>query len=110
MSGLEDCILRIFAAMAMGSIVAKGPRMRSAVFHGTKHHTASGHKKSDLKKNKRGKIVTKASSAAGKKAYKNIAGWTSAVKKAKAALKLKGFVAVKKGTPLYKKAKEIYGT
>merc|ERR1712083_425748 len=97
-----------YPAMARKSIVAKGPRMRAAVFAGTKHHTASGHKKSDLKKNKRGKIVTKAASAAGKKAYKNIAGWTAAVKKAKAALKVKGFVAPKKGTALYKKAKEIY--
>merc|ERR1719298_312730 len=42
-----------------------------------------------MHKNKRGKIVTKAQSAAGKKAYKHLAGWTAAVKKAKAELALK---------------------
>jgi len=32
-----------------------------------------------------------------------------AVTKARKALGVKGFVAVKRGTPLYKKAKEFYG-
>merc|ERR1711988_1951617 len=36
-------------------------------------------------------------------------GWTTAVQKARKALGVKGFQAVKKGSPLYKKAKEIYG-
>merc|ERR1711985_202139 len=35
--------------------------------------------------------------------------WIAAVNKARAALKLKGFSAIKKGTPLYNKAKEFYG-
>merc|ERR550537_1709247 len=34
--------------------------------------------------------------------------WMMAVKKARAALKIKGFCAVKKGTPLYLKAKELF--
>jgi len=61
-----------------------------------------------LVKNKRGKIVTKKQAANGKKAYANIKGWTLAVQKARKALGVKGFVAIKKGTPLYKKAKELY--
>ena len=58
--------------------------------------------------NKNGKIVSKKASANGKKAYARIKGWTVAVTKARKALGVKGFVAVKKGTPLYKKAKEFY--
>merc|ERR1712216_926305 len=46
--------------------------------------------------------------ASGKKAYANIKGWTVAVQKARKALNVKGFVAVKKGSPLYKKAKEFF--
>merc|ERR1719310_2005520 len=48
-------------------------------------------------------------SKSGKKAYANIKGWTMAVQKARKELGVKGFVAVKKGSPLYTKAKEIYG-
>jgi len=66
-------------------------------------------KKSDIVKSKSsGKLVSKKASAAGKKAYKNIQGWTVAVQKAKKELGLKGFVAVKKGSALYKKAKEFH--
>merc|ERR1719299_6055 len=60
-------------------------------------------------KSKTGRIVTKKSHAAGKKAYSNIKGWTTAVQKARKSLGVKGFQAVKKGTPLYNKAKEFYG-
>ena len=35
--------------------------------------------------------------------------WFQAVAKARKELNVKGFVAIKKGTPLYKKAKELYG-
>merc|ERR1719399_158710 len=75
---------------------------------GTKAKTASGLSKTDLMKSKSGKIVSKKQSAAGKKAYGNIKGWTVAVQKARKALGVKGFVAVKKGTPLYKKAREFF--
>ena len=44
----------------------------------------------------------------GKKAYKRIAGWTAAVQKARKALGCKGFVAIKKGSALYNKAKGFY--
>merc|ERR1712078_327935 len=90
------------------SKIAKGKFARSVVFRGTKAKTSSGLTKSDLIKNKRGKIVTKKQVANGKKAYANIKGWTVAVQKARKALGVKGFVAVKKGTPLYKKAKELF--
>merc|ERR1719161_1101049 len=59
-------------------------------------------------KSKTGKLVSKKAHAAGKKAYANIKGWTAAVQKARKELGVKGFVAVKKGSTLYKKAKEYY--
>merc|ERR1719393_18740 len=90
------------------SKIAKGKMARSVVFRGTKEKTIGGLTKSDLVQNKRGKIVTKKQAAAGKKAYANIKGWTVAVQKARKALNVKGFVAVKKGTPLYNKAKELF--
>merc|ERR1719191_477436 len=89
------------------SKIAKGKNARAVVFRGNKEKTLSGLKKSDLMKNKRGKIVSKKSAAAGKKAYKNIQAWTAAVAKARKALGLKGFTAVKKGTPLYTKTKSF---
>ena len=59
-------------------------------------------------KTKTGKIVTKKQHAAGEKGYENIKGWISAVQKARKALGIKGFVAIKKGSALYKKAKSFY--
>merc|ERR1712057_155298 len=91
------------------SKIAKGKFARSVVFRGSKEKTATGLKKTDLMKSKTGKIVSKKSHAAGKKAYAQIKGWTVAVQKARKALGIKGFQAVKKGSPLYKKAKELYG-
>merc|ERR1711985_115082 len=90
------------------SKIAKGKFAKSVVFRGTKAKTYTGLVKTDLIKNKRGKIVTKKQVAAGKKAYANIKGWCAAVQKARKALGVKGFVAVKKGSALYKKAKELY--
>merc|ERR1719324_684629 len=90
------------------SKIAKGKFAKSVVFRGTKAKTYTGLTKSDLVKNKRGKIVTKKQVAHGKKAYTNIKGWTTAVQKARKALGVKGFVAIKKGSALYKKAKELY--
>merc|ERR1719158_2268540 len=90
------------------SKIAKGKFARSVVFRGTKAKTQSGLTKTDLIKNKRGKIVTKKQVANGKRAYANIKGWTVAVQKARKALGVKGFVAIKKGSALYKKAKELH--
>merc|ERR1712100_997097 len=78
------------------SKIAKGKMAKSVVFRGTKAKTVGGLTASDLVKNKRGKIVSKKSSAHGKKAYANIKGWTVAVQKARKALGVKGFVAVKR--------------
>merc|ERR1712167_417937 len=90
------------------SKIAKGKYAKASVFHGTKEKTSSGLKKSDLMKSKTGKFVSKKAHAAGKKAYKNIKGWTVAVQKARKELGVKGFVPVKKGSAIYKKAKEFY--
>merc|ERR1712078_103791 len=90
------------------SVIAKGKRAKVSVFLGGKEKTTGGLKKSDLTKSKSGKIVSEKSSAAGKKAYKFIKAWTEAVQKARKELGVKGFVAVKKGSALYKKAKEFY--
>merc|ERR1719335_1160183 len=76
------------------SIIAKGKRGKSSVFKGTKVKTSGGLKKSDLTKNKNGKIVSKKSSAAGKKAFKNISKWANATKQARKALGIKGFTPI----------------
>merc|ERR1711869_164303 len=78
---------------------------RAKVFHGTKVKSTGGLTKSDLTKNSSGKIVSKKASAAAKK---KLGGWISAVQKARKSLGLKGFVAINKGSALYKKAKELY--
>merc|ERR1719240_542512 len=89
------------------SKIAKGKLARAVVFRGTKEKTYTGLTKSDLIKNKRGKIVSKKASLRAKK-NNFIKGWVTAVQKARKALGLKGFVAIKKGSALYKKAREFY--
>merc|ERR1711964_321412 len=87
------------------SKIAKGKRAKAGVFGGRKEKTSGGLKKTDLMKNKTGKIVSKKQSAASKARYASTIGkWTVAVTKARKTFGLKGFVAVKKGSPLYKKA------
>merc|ERR1719473_1932052 len=73
------------------------------VLKGKKVKTVGGLKATDLTKNKYGKIVSKKASAVGKKNK-----WILAVAAARKALSIKGFKAVKKGTPLYAKAKSLY--
>merc|ERR1712185_686797 len=90
------------------SILTKGKYSKAIVLRGGKEKTYTGLKKTDLMKNKKGKVVTKKQHAAGKKAFKLIKGWLDACLKAKKELGLKGFVAIKKGSAIYKKAKEIY--
>merc|ERR1719229_193881 len=100
------------AMKAMKSMKAMKKAMKVgkkfSVLKGNKERTSGGLKKSDLVKSKSGKVVSRKASAAGKKAYANIKGWTAAVQKARKELGIKGFVAVKKGTPLYKAAKAHY--
>merc|ERR1719262_1724385 len=78
------------------SIVAKGSRARSSVFSGRKQKTLSGLTKDALMKNKTGKVVSKKRSALSKKRYANsaIKAWADAVKAARKALGVSGFVAI----------------
>merc|ERR1719247_1893389 len=101
--------MKAMKAMKKKSVskIAKGRMVKSVVFRGTKEKTVGGLTKSDLIKNKFGKIVSKKASLRAKR-NNHIKGWTTAVQKARKALGLKGFVAIKKGSALYKKAKEFY--
>merc|ERR1719504_524912 len=96
------------------SVIAKGKRAKSSVFRGTKAKTSGGLKKSDLTKNRNGKVVSKKASEAGKKNYKRngLAKFTKAVQAARKALGIKGFQAIggksAKGQALLKKARSIY--
>merc|ERR1711988_457653 len=95
------------------SNVAKGKRAKSSVFRGTKAKTSGGLTKDKLTKNKAGKVVSKAMSAASKKRYaKGIGLWNKAVQSARKELGIKGFQAVggksAQGKALYAKAKSLY--
>merc|ERR1719498_1006106 len=94
------------------SVVARGRGAKARVFKGKKTKTVGGLTKGDLKKNKAGKVVSKAASDAAKKRYaKTLKPWADAVKAARKALGLTGFVAVKgktaQGKALYAKAKAL---
>merc|ERR1711934_555333 len=85
------------AMRAMKKKVISARLAKRHAFFGKLSKTTSGLTKSDLVKNKSGKIVSKKRSAFAKKSP-----WLAAVKQARATLKIKGFCAIKKGTPLYK--------
>merc|ERR1719157_374835 len=91
------------------SKIARGRFAKSQVWKGTKEKTTGkGLKKADLLKSQSsGRVISKKKSAFGKKMFAHIAPWVAAVKAARAELGLTGFVAIKKGTPLYAKAKEL---
>merc|ERR1739844_428895 len=95
------------------SVIARGVRSRFSVFSGQKKKTKSGLTKDKLIRSKKGKIVTKQSSAAGKKSFvKNgLKAWADACKAARKELKCKGFVPMGGPTPagkaLYLKAKSL---
>ena len=96
------------------SKIAKGKRAKSKVFRGSKEKTVSGLKKTDLKRNKYGKVVSKKASEASKRRYLKgkLPKWIAAVGKARATLKVKGMVPVggktKVGQELLKKARSFY--
>merc|ERR1719473_1469324 len=92
------------AMKAMKKKVISARLAKRHAFFGKIDKTLSGLKKSDLIKSKSGKIVSKKKSQRAK-----ASPWLAAVKQARSALKIKGFEVIKKGTPLYKKAKELYG-
>merc|ERR1712224_786103 len=80
------------------SRIAKGKRARASVWNNPKKDkTASGLRKSDLKKNKAGKIVSRAASAAAMKSkgYKKIMKWNACCKAARKQLGIKGFCPVR---------------
>merc|ERR550537_245625 len=85
------------------SKLARGRMAKAMVLRGSKAKTSGGLTAKDLTRSKSGKIVSKKRSAVSKKSP-----WIAAVKKARAALKIKGFCAIKKGSPLYVKAKEFF--
>merc|ERR1719340_298660 len=95
------------------SIIARGKAARAKVFRGTKVKTVSGITKDNLTKNKFGRIVSKAASARAKRNYASsgLKKWADAVKAARKALKLTGFVACggksASGKALYAKAKAL---
>merc|ERR1740121_208644 len=76
------------------SKIAKGKMARAVVFRGSKEKTSGGMTKASLTKNKNGKIVSRAASQRSKKAYANSGIKADAVKQARKALNLKGFVAI----------------
>merc|ERR1712029_969165 len=94
------------------STIARGRGARARVFAGTKAKTSGGLKKSSLMRNKDGRVVSKKMHAQGKKAYKNVAKFANAVKAARKALGIKGFVPIggktSKGQALLKKARSLY--
>merc|ERR1719249_51947 len=96
------------------SKIAKGKRAKARVFKGSKVATVGGLKKSDLMRNKDGKVVSKKASIRAKKAYQKngLAKWTKAVQQAKKSLGIKGFQIIggktAKGQALLKKARSFY--
>merc|ERR1711881_537129 len=89
------------------SVIGRGKLAKSQVLKGRKVKTVGGLTKSDLTKNKSGKVVSKKKSLQGKKNR-----WTAACAKARKALGVKGFCAVggksKQGQELLKKARSFY--
>merc|ERR1740129_2418465 len=100
------------AMKAMKAMKAKKGAMK-AMKKARKANTASGLTKANLLKNKSGKIVSKSRSQNSKKAYANsaIKKWAEAMKAARKALNLKGFVPMggktAQGKALYAKAKSL---
>merc|ERR1712224_278770 len=76
------------------SVIGRGIMAKAMVLRGSKEKTVGG---------LCGKIVSKKKSALGKKSP-----WIQACAKARKALKITGFAVIKKGSPLYAKAKEFY--
>ena len=78
------------------SRVARGKGAKTRVFRGKKHHTAGGLTRDDLKRNKRGRVVSKKASARASrsKGAKVISAWGKATKQARKQLGIKGFCPV----------------
>merc|ERR1712228_587447 len=112
--GKKAAMKKVMKAMKKQvSKVARGRGAKSRVFSGKKAKTVGGLTKESLTKSKTGKVVSKKASARAKKAYQSsgIKVWADAVKKARKALGLTGFVAIggksAAGKALYAKAKSL---
>merc|ERR1719443_1084169 len=103
-------VMKVMKAKRVSKI-AKGRNARAVVLRGSKEKTVGGLRREALTKNRRGKVVSKRASANGKRRYAQIADWTKAVKAARKALQVTGFVAINGKTPqgkaLYAKAKAL---
>ena len=93
---------------ASQSQVATGPRARAAVFSGKKQITIGRLTKTELVKNRTGKVVSKKKSESAKKGN-HFGSWSDAVKKARKALGITGFCPVggdtDQGKAFYARAK-----
>merc|ERR1711972_859200 len=88
-----------------------GRLAKALVSRGAKEKTVGGLKRDGLMKNKRGKIVSKKASAAGKRSFRNIEDWVASVVDARKQLHMSGFVAINgksvQGKALYVKSKAL---
>merc|ERR1711994_535624 len=88
---------------------AKVRGSRRQVWNGSRTKTPGSLEKGHLMKNKRGRIVSKKASKAGKARYnKHLKPWVKAFVAARKKLGVKGFTPCKKGTQLYKETKKLY--
>mmetsp|Transcript_68989 Transcript_68989/g.127121 ORF Transcript_68989/g.127121 Transcript_68989/m.127121 type:complete len:171 (+) Transcript_68989:117-629(+) len=94
------------------SKIARGRMAKAMVMRGTKEKTVGGLTRMDLKRNKRGKIVSKKASAHGANMYKFVEEWVKAFMEARADLGTAGFLAIngksQQGKALYTKALAVY--
>merc|ERR1712146_333190 len=101
--------MKAMAAMKAMKAMKKKPisakLARRHLFSGKVTKSKGGLTAAAFKKTSTGKIVSKKASAHAKAV---LGPWTAACQKARKALNIKGFAVIKKGTPLYKKAKELY--
>merc|ERR1719252_134896 len=103
----KKAAMKAMKAMKKKSVskIAKGRMAKVMVLRGSKAMTVGRLTAKDLYKNKRGKIVSKKRSSRMKNSP-----WIQAVQKARKALKITGFSAIKKGTPLYTKQRSSLAT
>merc|ERR1712244_70426 len=93
------------------SNIAAGKLAKALVLRGSREKTSGGLRKSQIMKNKRGKVVSKMKSEMSRKKYKGskLEAWTKAVTAARKELGITGFVALNgktaQGRALYAKAK-----
>ena len=98
MKGAAKAMKAMKAAMKVSAKLTK-----RHVYAGKTTKTRGRLAKSDLMKNKRGKVVSKALSAVAKQNP-----WIVACSAAKTILGIRGWAPVKKGSPFYNKASSIY--